>query len=98
MRHADWYTKIVLTFVAGLLAWNTFSKRHPATVHAEATLYSAEVIMADTKADRPYKQWGSMPFPSEFAAAINSAAKGRELVTVIWLGPSNNYVAVFKQR
>jgi hypothetical protein len=38
-----------------------------------------------------------MPFASELAAAINNSAKGRELVNVMWLGPSDKYVLVFKQ-
>ncbi len=98
MRFPDWYTKFVLTVIAVLLAWNALPKRHPATVHAESALYGAEVIRVNAGLDKPEPRWGSTPFPSELAAAINHAAKGRELVTVIWLGPSNSYVAVFKQR
>jgi hypothetical protein len=98
MRYSDWYTKTLLTVIAGLLTWNLIPRSDPATVHAESALYSAEGFRVDTKVDKPLPKWGSTPFPSEFAAAINNAAKGRELVTVIWLGPTNNYVAVFKQR
>lgn len=97
MRYGEWYTRIVLTIIAGWLAWNTLSKFRPATVHAQSTQYGVEVITANTKTSLPFKQWGSPPFPSEFAAALNSAAKGRELVSVIWLGDSDKYVAVFKR-
>jgi hypothetical protein len=97
MRYADWYTRAVLTIIAGLLAWNTLAKLHPATVHAQSTQYGVEVITANAKTNLPFKHWASMPFPPEFAAAINGVAKGCELVTVIWLEPSDKYVAVFKQ-
>ncbi len=97
MRYADWYTRIMLTMIAGLLVWNAISRFRPATVYAQSTRYGVEVITANAKIALPYKQWGTMPFASELAAAINSAAKGRDLVNVIWLGPSDKYVLVFKQ-
>ena len=98
MRYSDWYTRTLLTVIAGLLAWNVIPRVQVATVHAESTQYGVEIITANAKLAKPVQQWGSMPYPTEFAAAINSAAKGRELVTLIWLGPSEKYAAVFKQR
>ena len=97
MRYADWYTRTLLTIIGCFLACNTLAKFHAATVHAQSTRYSVEVITADARINLPFKRWGAMPYPSEFAAAINSAAKGRELVTVIWLTDSAKYVAVFKE-
>jgi hypothetical protein len=97
MRYSDWYTRTLLTIIAGLLAWNVNSKIQAATVHAQTTQYSVEIITANAKLAKPVQQWASMPYPTELAAAINSAAKGRELVTVIWLEPSEKYAAVFKQ-
>jgi len=98
MRYSDWYTRMVLTIIAGLLAWNTVSRFQAATVHAQSIQYGVEVITADAKLSMPHQHWGSTPYPSELAAAINGAAKGRELAAMIWLGPSDKYVAVFKQR
>ena len=98
MRYSDWYTKFLLTTIAGLLAWNTISRFQPAAVHAQSTQYGIEVISANAKLSLPYHHWGSAPYPSELAAAINGVAKGRELVTVIWLEPSDKYAVVFKQQ
>lgn len=98
MRYSDLYTKTLLTVIVGLLAWNSFPKREPATVQAQSALYGAELLTVDTRLDKPLPKWGATPFPSEFTAAINSVAKGRELVTIIWLAPANKYVAVFRQR
>lgn len=96
----DWYTKTTLTATLGLLVWNMVA-RHPVvpTVHAESGQYSIEVITANAHRELPFKKWGSPPFSSELTIALNTASKGRELVTVFGLGSdTDNYVAVFKQR
>jgi hypothetical protein len=37
MRHADLYTKVILTVIAGLLAWNTLARFRIPAVHAQNT-------------------------------------------------------------
>ena len=79
MRSADLYTKIVLTVVMGLLAWNTVAQFHPTTARAESTQYGVEVITA--KLPLPLQKWGSPQYAAALAAGLKNSAKGRELVT-----------------
>jgi hypothetical protein len=76
MRYADLYTKVILTIIAALLAWNTLVRFHIPTVHAQGTssVYFVEQITAD---------WMSKQYQTDLAAAINSASKGRQLITLI---------------
>jgi hypothetical protein len=58
-------------------------------VHAQTVTpqYAVEVVTAN---------WGSHTFEADLAASIKSAAKGRELVTVIKDEQPGNFLAVFK--
>jgi len=98
MRDRSLYTKTILTAIAGLLAWNTLVRQPKApAVHAESPQYAVEVVTANAHLNLPFKQWASGAYPTELAEALNDAAKGRELVTVIWLDQSEKYVAIFRQ-
>jgi hypothetical protein len=72
MRYADLYTKVILTVIAGLLAWNTLARFHVPAVHAQGTSpqYAVEEITAGGTTQ-------------SLEAAINRAAKGRQLVSMI---------------
>ena len=88
MRSADLYTKVILTIIAALLAWNTLARHVPA-VQAQGTsaTYFVEQITAD---------WMSKQYQTDLAAAINNASKGRQLITVIPHDQQGKYLAVFK--
>ena len=89
MRHADLYTKVILTVIAGLLAWNTLARFRIPAVHAQNTSsqYFVEQITAD---------WMSKQYQADLAAAINNAAKGRQLIAVIPFDQQGKYLAVYK--
>jgi len=89
MRFADPYTKAILTIIAVLLAWNTLGRLRVPAVHAQSTSsrYFVEQISAD---------WMSKQYQTDLAAAINNAAKGRQLVTVLPFDQQGNYLAVYK--
>lgn len=90
MRFADLYTKVILTVIAGLLAWNTLARFRVPAVHAQSTSarYAVEEITADLT---------SAQYRTAIETAINSAAKGRELVAVIPFDQQGRYLAVFTQ-
>jgi len=89
MRFADLYTKVIMTIIAVLLAWNTLARFHVPAVHAQGTsaTYFVEQITAD---------WMSKQYQTDLAAAINNASKGRQLITVIPHDQQGKYLAVFK--
>jgi hypothetical protein len=89
MRYADLYTKVILTVIAGLLAWNTLARFRIPAVHAQSTSsqYYVEQITTD---------WMSKQYQTDLAAAINNAAKGRQLITVIPFDQPGKYLAVYK--
>ena len=89
MRPADLYTKAILTIIAALLAWNTLVRFRAPAVHAQGTsaVYFVEPITAD---------WMSKEYQTELAMAINSASKGRQLITVIPFDQQGKYLAVYK--
>ena len=89
MRHADLYSKVILTVIAALLAWNTLGRLLVPAVHAQSTSsqYFVEQLMADSM---------SKQYQADLAAAINSAAKGRQLITVIPFDQPGKYLAVYK--
>jgi F0F1-type ATP synthase membrane subunit a len=89
MRHADLYTKVILTIIAVLLAWNTLGRFHVPAVHAQGTsaIYFVEPITAD---------WMSKEFQTDLAMAINGASKGRQLITLIPFDQPGKYLAVYK--
>ena len=89
MRLADQYTKVILTILAALLAWNTLGRFRVPAVHAQSTSsqYFVEQIMADSM---------SKQYQADLAAAINNAAKGRQLITVIPFDQQGKYLAVYK--
>ena len=89
MRCADVYTKLILTIIAALLAWNTLVRFHVPAVHAQGTsaIYFVEPITAD---------WMSKEYQTELAMAINSASKGRQLITLIPFDQPGKYLAVYK--
>jgi hypothetical protein len=89
MRPSDLYTKVILTIVAVLLAWNALGRLRASNVHAQSTSsqYFVEQIAAD---------WASSHYQTDLAAAINNAAKGRTLVTMIPFDQQGKYLAVYK--
>ena len=89
MRYADLYTKAILTIIAGLLAWNILVRFHVPDVHAQGT--SATYFVEEITADRMSKH-----YQADLAAAINSASKGRQLITVIPFDQQGRYLAVYK--
>jgi hypothetical protein len=86
MPHGDLYTKVVLTVIAALLALNTPVRFDVPVAHAQAGQYS----VVDIKTN-----WGHL-LPS-LETAVNDAAKGRELVTVVPFDQPGRYIAVYKQ-
>ena len=79
MRYADLYTKVILTIIAVLLVWNTLDLPRVPAVHAQSpsSRYAAERLI-----------WPGSPSNGDWdqqalETAINNAAKGRELVTVV---------------
>ena len=89
MRCADLYTKVILTIIAVLLAWNTLGRFLVPAVQAQSTSsqYFVEQITAD---------WMSKQYQTDLAAEINNAAKGRQLITVIPFDQQGKYLAVYK--
>jgi hypothetical protein len=89
MRHTDLYTRVVLTVIAGLLAWNTLVRFHVPAVHAQGTssTYFVEQITAD---------WMSKQYQADLATAINNASNGRQLITLIPFDQQGKYLAVYK--
>ena len=87
MLYADRYTKVTVTIIAVLLAWNTVGRFHLPAVHAQGTssIYFVEPITAD----RMSKQ-----YQTDLATAINGASKGRQLITLIPF--DEKYLAVYK--
>jgi len=91
MRYADLYTKVILTVIAGLLAWNTLARFRGPVVHAQGT--SSRFFVEEITVDSASQQYQAM-----FETAINDAAKGRALVTVIPFDQRGKYLAVYTQR
>jgi hypothetical protein len=89
MRLADLYTKVILTIIAVLLAWNTLGRLHVPAVHAQST--SSQYFVEQVSAD-----WMSKQYQADLAAAINNAANGRQLITVIPFDQQGKYLAVYK--
>jgi hypothetical protein len=89
MRKYDIYTNTVLTIIAGLLAWIAAAKLEYRSVHAQAASrpYAVEVVIVN---------FGTHTFQADLAAGINSAAKGRELVTVVNHDQPGKYLAIYK--
>jgi len=89
MRYADLYSKVILTIIAGLLAWNTLGRFRAPAVQAQSTSsqYFVEPITTD---------WMSKQYQADLAAAINNAAKGRQLITMIPFDQPGKYLAVYK--
>jgi len=91
MRFADLYTKVILTVIAALLAWNTLARLHVPAVHAQSTSaqYAVEEINVDFSSNQPR---------ASVETAINRAAKGRLLIAVVPFGQQvRYYLAVFSQ-
>jgi hypothetical protein len=94
MLRADRYTKVILTVIALLLAWNvvgryTVGRLYIPTVRAQGTssIYFVEQIAAD---------WASKQYQADLAAAINAASKGRQLIALIPFDQQGKYLAVYK--
>jgi hypothetical protein len=89
MRNRNVYRDCVLTIIAGLLAWIAVGQvGHPSVFAQSAkSQYVAEVITVN---------WGSQTYQADFAAAINGAAKGRELIAVLKHDQPGKYLAVYK--
>ena len=83
MRFADLYTKVILTIIAVSLAWNTLGRLSVPAVHAQST--SSQYFVEQIAADQ-----------TDLAAAINNAAKGRQLITMIPFDQQGKYLAVYK--
>lgn len=93
MRYADLYTKVILTIIAVLLVWNTLAPARVPAVHAQSpsSRYAAERLMWPGSATN--EDWDQQTLET----AINDAAKGRELVTVVVPPGQGRFLAVFKQ-
>ena len=89
MRYADLYTKVILTIIAVLLAWNTLGRFRVPAVQAQST--SSQYFVEEVSAD-----WMSKQYQADLATAINNAAKGRQLITMIPFDQQGKYVAVYK--
>ena len=89
MRHPDLYSKVILTIIAVSLAWNTLGRLRVSVVHAQST--SSQYFVEQVSAD-----WMSKQYQADVAAAINNAAKGRQLITVIPFDQQGKYLAVYK--
>jgi hypothetical protein len=90
MLKTHWYTNVVLTVIAGLMAWVAATRSEYHSVHAQSAAnrqYAVEVISAN---------FGSQTFQADLNAAINSAAKGRELVTVLKHDQPGKYLAIYR--
>jgi len=90
MLRIHWYTNLVLTVIAGLMAWVATTRSEYQSVHAQSAVnrqYAVEVISA---------HFGTPTFQTDFNAAINNAAKGRELVTVLKHELPGKYLAIYK--
>jgi hypothetical protein len=88
MLHRDLYTRVVLTVIAGLLAWNTLARVSLPKIQAQpAPPHALELVLVDLT---------SKQYLSNLATAINSSAKGRELIAVISTEQPGRYFAVFK--
>src|ERR1700693_3149667 len=89
MQFRNVYKNAVLTVIAGLLAWIAVAKRELPSVHAQPAQakYAVEGITAN---------WGSQTYQADLASAINGAAKGRELVTVLKHDQAGRYLAIYK--
>ena len=83
------YTKVILTIIAALLAWNTALRFHVPAVYAQGT--SSEYFVEQITVDRMSKQ-----YQTDLATALNSASKGRQLITVIPFDQQGKYLAVYK--
>lgn len=90
MRYGNLYTKLILTIIAALLAWNTFSRFFVPAVHAQpaSPQYAVEQLTTDRYS------WDKQALET----ALNNAAKGRELVTVAVSLDHGVYLAVYKQQ
>jgi hypothetical protein len=90
MFRADWYTKFILTVIAGFLAWILLLQFRGEAVLAQSgtPTYAVERIETDM----------SGQFPKNLEATINKAAKGRELVSLVPIQepPGRFYLAIFK--
>ncbi len=87
MRNSNVYRDVVLTVIAGLMAWATFIKANPEAVHAQPqAAYAVERITL---------KWGWTQYEAELASAINNASKGRELIAVVKLD-GRHYWAIYK--
>ena len=87
MRHRNLYRDVVLTVIAGLLAWATLIKVDSKTVHAQPkAAYAVEKITIKGRSRQP---------EADLASAINTAAKGRELITIVHLY-GRSFLAVYK--
>ena len=93
MRYADLYTKVILTIIAVLLMWNTLGRHRVPAVHAQSpsARYAAERLMF--VAEPGHEDWDQQTLET----AINNAAKGRELVTVVVPPGQGRILAVFNQ-
>ena len=89
MRYANLYTRVILTIVAALLAWNTLRRLPLPSVQAQAV--SSQYAVAQLTVDPMSKQ-----YETDLATAINNATKGRELVSVIPFDERGKYLVVYK--
>jgi hypothetical protein len=72
-----------------LLAWNTLGRFRVPAVQAQST--SSQYFVEEVSAD-----WMSKQYQADLATAINNAAKGRQLITMIPFDQQGKYVAVYK--
>jgi hypothetical protein len=87
MQYRNLYRDVVLTVIAGLLAWATFIKADSAAVQAQP---KAEYAVENVTLKRE-----SVQYEADLASALNTAAKGRELITIVqqdW----RHYWAIYK--
>ena len=85
------YTNVILTVIAGLLALNTLTRFGAPIAHAQTAAWQYSIVGVKVN-------WSGPAVLPSLESAINDAAKGRELVTVLPFDQPGRYMAVYRQQ
>ena len=88
LQGADTYTKVVLTLIAGLVAYDVLARQEAVPVHAQGPWRHTVVHLT--------APFNTKDIP-KFEKALNDASNGGELVTVMPVFRGEDYMAIFKQ-